>query len=93
VISWLGVDMFAASKYDQTVEKIIAWSERDRNIESVIIIGSQVRKEKQADEWSDLDLMVLANDPQVLLNENSWLNQFGTPVCAFIYEIVLPFVK
>jgi aminoglycoside 6-adenylyltransferase len=93
VISWLGVDVFAASKYDQTVEKIIAWSEQDHNIESVIIIGSQVRKEKQADEWSDLDLMVLANDPQVLLNENSWLDQWGTPVCVFIYEIVLPFVK
>ena len=60
MISWLGVDMFAASKYDKIVEKIIAWSERDRNIESVTIIGSQVRKEKQADEWSDLEKLGLA---------------------------------
>jgi len=85
--------MVAASKYDKTVDKIIAWSEQDRNIESVIIIGSQVRKEKPADEWSDLDLMVLTNEPQILLNDNNWLNQFGAPVCTFIYETVLPFVK
>lgn len=85
--------MATASKYDKTVDKIIAWSEQDHNIESVIIIGSQIRKEKPADEWSDLDLMVLTNESQILLHDNNWLNQFGIPVCTFIEETVLSFVK
>jgi aminoglycoside 6-adenylyltransferase len=85
--------MVADSKYSDIIEQIITWSEQDPNIESAIIIGSQVQNEKLADEWSDLDLMLLANDPQALLSKNHWLEQFGNPVCAFNYVTVLNFVE
>jgi hypothetical protein len=37
------------TKYDETIDKIIAWGRHDSNIEGAIIIGSQVREEIQAD--------------------------------------------
>ena len=85
--------MVAESKYRDIIEQIITWSEKDPNIESAIIIGSQVQNEKLADEWSDLDVMLLVNDPLVLLSENRWLEQFGSPVCAFNEVTVLYFVE
>jgi aminoglycoside 6-adenylyltransferase len=81
------------SKYDETVVKIIAWSQQDGNVEGAIVIGSQVRDELPADEWSDLDVMVLANDPYLLLDEATWMDSFGTPVCVFVEVTELRFAS
>ena len=78
-------------KYDETIDEIIAWSQQDGNVEGAIVIGSQVRDELRADEWSDLDVMVLANDPSRLLDEATWMDRFGTPVCVFVEVNELPF--
>jgi aminoglycoside 6-adenylyltransferase len=79
------------TKYDKTVDEIIAWSQQDSNVEGAIVIGSQVRDELHADEWSDLDVMVLANSPYLLLDEATWMDRFGTPVCVFVEVNELPF--
>ena len=52
-------------KYDETVDKIIAWSKRDSNIKGSLILGSQVRNELEGDEWSDLDVLLLADKPHL----------------------------
>jgi aminoglycoside 6-adenylyltransferase len=78
-------------EYDETIDEIVAWSEQDSNVEGAIVIGSQVRDELRADEWSDLDVMVLANDPYLLLDEATWMDRFGTPVCVFVEVDELPF--
>ena len=80
------------ARFDETVGRIIAWAQRDSNVEGAIVIGSQVRPVPSADEWSDLDVMLLANDPYALLNSAHWLGEFGTPVCAFTEVTVLHFV-
>jgi aminoglycoside 6-adenylyltransferase len=79
------------TKYDETVDEIIAWSQQDSNVKGAIVIGSQVRDELHADEWSDLDVMVMANDPYLLLDEATWMDRFGTPVCVFVEVNELPF--
>jgi predicted nucleotidyltransferase len=55
------------STYGATIELIKAWSKRDDNVKCCVAIGSQVREECAGDVWSDLDLMVLADDPPALL--------------------------
>jgi aminoglycoside 6-adenylyltransferase len=70
-------------QYAETIDQIRDWSRTNPNIEGVVIIGSQVRESLPADQWSDLDLMVLVNDPPALLDENGWLPTFGQPVCTF----------
>jgi aminoglycoside 6-adenylyltransferase len=79
------------AKYDETVEEIISWAEQDSNVEGAIVIGSQVRHESGGDEWSDLDIMVLANDPGLLLETSGWLDRFGTAVCVFVEVTPLRF--
>jgi aminoglycoside 6-adenylyltransferase len=80
------------TRYAETIDKIITWAKRDSNVEGAIIIGSHARNELPADQWSDLDLMVLVNDVQILLDENDWLDRFGRVICAFNYVTPLHFV-
>lgn len=76
----------------ETIEKITTWANRDGSIQGIIIIGSQVRRELIADQWSDVDLMLLANDPHPLLTDAAWLDTFGNVVCFFNEVTVLPWL-
>lgn len=71
------------SRYTDTINHIYTWSQQTQEIEGVIVIGSQARNVMQADQWSDLDLMMLVHTPDVFLSGNQWLNRFGKVVCVF----------
>jgi aminoglycoside 6-adenylyltransferase len=80
-------------KYNETVDKIIAWSKQDRNIRGSLILGSQVREELEGDEWSDLDVLLLADKPPLLMNTDNWLESFGEVVCVTFEETGLDFIN
>jgi len=80
-------------KFNETINQVLAWAQADRNIQGVIIIGSQARSTLISDQWSDLDLLVLANDPKGLVTENTWFNRFGNVVCFFDEIVPLHFTN
>ena len=51
-------------KYYEIKRKILEYSNKDDDIKAVVAIGSSTRKEVKADEFSDLDLFIVANDPE-----------------------------
>lgn len=51
---------------------------------AAIIIGSQARTDHPADEWSDLDIILLARDPAVYWQTKEWLTAVGTPWLSFV---------
>ncbi len=53
-----------ADRYSGIKEKIIGYAERDDDIRAVIMIGSSVRDELPADEYSDLDLIIVTREPE-----------------------------
>jgi len=55
----------------------------------MLALGSQVRQDFAGDEWSDLDILLLVDNPQVLLNGDAWLTNLGEVVCAIIEETSL----
>src|SRR5258706_8345171 len=56
-------------------QQFIEWVKTEENILGVALVGSHARKD--AKEYSDIDLMIIATDPQYYLNNNSWINRFG----------------
>ena len=80
-------------KYDDTVDKIIAWSKQESNIKGSLILGSQVREELEGNEWSDLDVLLLAEQPHFLINTVDWLEFFGEAVCVTFEETSLDFMN
>ena len=56
---------------------IIRWAEDDPNVIALIKTGSTARRDGREDEFSDLDLEVIAADPEKLLRNDGWFHSFG----------------
>ncbi len=57
------------------IEDFMRWSKRRRDIRAVALVGSYARM--QANPSSDVDLVIIANDPQKYLSQTEWLRGFG----------------
>lgn len=66
--------------YEELLSRFVTWAESDDNIRAVIIMGSRVRKESPADEWSDLDLIVLVTDVDQFAENQEWADMVGTRI-------------
>ncbi len=71
--------------WDEIERRITAWAETQPGIRAVVVIGSRVRQDHPADELSDLDLILFAEDFGPYLASRDWLDTFGE-VCVWIQE-------
>jgi aminoglycoside 6-adenylyltransferase len=62
----------------QLLERIVRWAEGCADIRAVVLAGSQARSETPADQWSDLDLGIIARDAERYLSTTEWLEPLGT---------------
>lgn len=83
---------FMHPKYNETIDELRTWAHRERNIQCVLILGSQVRKEFGGDEWSDLDVLLFADDPDVFIQTDTWVACFGEIVCVTFEETILDWI-
>jgi hypothetical protein len=59
------------------LHKFATWASSQPDIQGVALVSSYARD--AAAETSDVDLVVLARDPKVYLNDQGWVRQFGEP--------------
>ena len=62
-------------KSDQFIAKFIDWVSTQSHIEAVALVGSYANG--TASEESDIDLILLVQDPDKLIDDIKWVNQFG----------------
>ena len=72
--------------YEELLEKFILWASTNENIRLTLIIGSRACKTFPADEWSDLDLLIVTNNPDEILLSNDWLGNIGIPKIAYLED-------
>ena len=60
------------------------WAAGREDLRSLLVVGSQARREAPADRWSDLDLILLVEDPARYTDDAGWIDEFGTPVVTFL---------
>jgi aminoglycoside 6-adenylyltransferase len=65
-------------KYSHIVNKFIHWGETCDTLQAALIIGSQARKEHEADDCSDLDLVMIVDSHEPFITSKQWLENFGT---------------
>jgi aminoglycoside 6-adenylyltransferase len=63
----------------QTLQKITQWCQLSENVRALLLTGSGARRERPADEWSDIDLVLVARDAVRHLQSTDWLHAFGEP--------------
>lgn len=70
--------------YNTLMERFIHWAQERPDLRAVIVIGSQARGISPADEWSDLDLLVITHRPEDLFQETDWLDSLGPVWLTFL---------
>ena len=63
--------------HEQVISDIVAWAEAEENIRVVVLVGSVGRADTVVDGLSDLDVQLYVTDPDRLLADPTWHEQFG----------------
>lgn len=75
---------YAAERYEQFIQRFVAWAETVPDIRAAVVIGSRARTERPADEWSDLDLVFFTMQPQFYITTTFWLDALGPYWLSFM---------
>jgi aminoglycoside 6-adenylyltransferase len=73
-----------AEAYEQLIERFIKWAQTEKDIRAAIVIGSRARVDHPADEWSDLDIVIITTDPERYWSTTSWIEKIGNPWLTFV---------
>jgi predicted nucleotidyltransferase len=57
---------------------VATWAKRQPGVGAVVLVGSYARGSARPD--SDIDLVLLLDDPQAFLADTGWVHSFGQPV-------------
>ncbi len=63
--------------YEQLIERFVKWAQTQPDIRAAIIVGSRARVDCPADEWADLDLVVIVTKPERYLSTPDWIKNIG----------------
>jgi molybdopterin-guanine dinucleotide biosynthesis protein A len=62
------------------------WALGRPDIRAAFVVGSRARTVTPADRWSDLDIVLVVDDPEPYAQSAAWVSEFGTPVLTFLEE-------
>jgi aminoglycoside 6-adenylyltransferase len=69
---------------DLYAAEIAEWARSREDVRGVVVVGSYARRDAPADRWSDLDVVLFADEPQRLVEDADWVAELGTPVLTFL---------
>jgi aminoglycoside 6-adenylyltransferase len=64
-------------KTTQLLTRITRWAESNANVIALVMTGSHVREGAAPDKYSDLDLEIIAEQPELLSGDNTWIEGLG----------------
>ena len=73
-----------AKSYEILTEKFVEWAESRPDIRAAIIIGSRARRDRPADEWADLDIVLITTNPEPYVSTADWVKNMGQPLITFV---------
>ena len=59
------------------LDEFISWASQQPDVQGVALVGSYARGAARDD--SDIDLVILTEQPQTYLDDISWIERFGIP--------------
>jgi aminoglycoside 6-adenylyltransferase len=74
--------MSQAEGAERVLAKMLAWGGARDDVRAIAIVGSHARSDHPADEWSDLDVIVMARRPRRYLTGCHWIADIESPWLA-----------
>ncbi len=72
-----------AARFAEIEERFVEWASGRRDIRAALVVGSRAREVYPADEWSDLDIVVFADDPDRYLDDAAWPAELAPVILTF----------
>jgi aminoglycoside 6-adenylyltransferase len=72
------------TRMDLIAAAVTDWASERDDIHALAVVGSQARRDAPPDRWSDLDLILVVDDPVTYADDPEWVAEFGTPVLTFV---------
>jgi molybdopterin-guanine dinucleotide biosynthesis protein A/predicted nucleotidyltransferase len=69
---------------DLALAAAVAWARAHEDVRALVLVGSLARTDAPADEWSDVDVVALVDDPARYLEDGAWVKELGRPVLTFV---------
>lgn len=76
-------------KYNAIIQNFLRYSKTCEEFRAAAIIGSRARTETPADEFSDLDITILSNNPDKHIDNTDWLAEIGEVHITFVESLPL----
>ena len=73
------------------LEAILDWARNEHAIRALVATGSHTRLDDTTDEYSDLDIQVIATDSKCYLEDDSWLDHLGDVWIRFPLHEEVPY--
>lgn len=71
------------ARYEALIGRFVTWADTRPDVRAAFVVGSRARTTSPADQWSDLDVVMFADSPLVLLDDETWLLSLGDPEITF----------
>ena len=68
------------------LEDVVSWAGGRADVRAVVLVGSQARADLPADELSDVDLVLVVEEPAQFLESDEWLAPLGEALLTFVEE-------
>ena len=75
--------MDVADRFREIRERLLELAQTDTDIAAIIEIGSQTRANQPADQFSDLDVILAAQEPSRYLYTEELISRLGNPLISF----------
>lgn len=63
--------------HDERLEAIVKWAKDADGVQALIQTGSLARNDNSADVFSDIDIEIITSSPEILMNDDQWMNEIG----------------
>ena len=73
-------------RYDLILQRLAQWADSCEKLYAAVVIGSQAREDRPADEYSDLDIILTVDEPEDFLGSDAWLKELGEPRVSFVED-------
>ena len=70
--------------YEKLIERFRRWAARRPDLRAAFVVGSRGRANHRADEWADLDVVIITTNPQFYIRSSGWVRRFGEPLLTFL---------
>lgn len=70
--------------YVDLIARYTTWAQATDDVRAALILGSRARTDHPADEWSDLDLLVFARNPDQFIHSAEWVASIAPAWLSFV---------